>query len=286
MPDPAAPYLSAAAGPATSCAASKCGAGREEPDETLYARLGVPPSATPSELRRAWLQLLVTAHPDKGGCPERFHALQQAYSLLSDPAQRVVYDEKLAQVAGAGASGTGLGQAAAGASGRVVRSSGGVTVVVHGQTGPAQPQGGAAGAGQGPGGGAAAAAAGGQQGAGAAVAELSAQIEALRLQQRGSGAKSSGAETSGSGMGAAEAQPLAALYAQRAGAHQQAGRLHHARFDAEEAARLCPDWAPARALLGELDGQLARAEAAGGEAGEAEGGDRGGSSSSSSDDEL
>lgn len=217
----------------------------QQPDaqETLYALLESAPGATPAELRRAYLRRVMAAHPDKGGCPERFRALQQAYVVLSDPAQRAAYDEKLGlavEVSAAGIAGTA---AAAAGGGRVVRSGGGVTVVVHGQTGPSRPPGEAsAGAAAAAGAAAGAASGDGKQ----ETAGISSSIDALLQQLRGEGGAIAAQR-------AALQHELAELYVQRAAAHQRRGRLHHALFDAQEAASLCPSYEAAAQLVAELE---------------------------------
>merc|ERR1719172_425190 len=45
------------------------------------------------EIRRAYRNLLTREHPDKGGNPERFAAIQAAYDVLSNEAKRRMYDE-------------------------------------------------------------------------------------------------------------------------------------------------------------------------------------------------
>lgn len=57
-----------------------------------YAILGVPRTATDDEIKRAYRRLASQHHPDKGGDKARFQDIQQAYSVLSDPAQRQQYD--------------------------------------------------------------------------------------------------------------------------------------------------------------------------------------------------
>ena len=47
-----------------------------------FAALGVPAYAKEAELRRAYRQLVLSEHPDKGGEPARFHEIQSSYDTL------------------------------------------------------------------------------------------------------------------------------------------------------------------------------------------------------------
>jgi len=57
-----------------------------------YSILGVPRTASDDDIKRAYRRLASQHHPDKGGDKERFQEIQEAYSVLSDPAQRQHYD--------------------------------------------------------------------------------------------------------------------------------------------------------------------------------------------------
>ena len=60
-----------------------------------YAALGVRPSATLADIKKAYRQLASLHHPDKNtlpGAPARFRAVQLAYEALSEDAKRVDYD--------------------------------------------------------------------------------------------------------------------------------------------------------------------------------------------------
>lgn len=61
-----------------------------EPD--YYQLLGVAPDAPVSEIRRAWRRRVRDVHPDAGGAPAEFHALQEAFGTLTDPQRRLEYD--------------------------------------------------------------------------------------------------------------------------------------------------------------------------------------------------
>jgi curved DNA-binding protein len=63
-----------------------------------YSVLGVPKSASPDEIKRAFRKLAMQHHPDKGGDETKFKELNEAYSVLGDPAQRAQYDNPQQQV--------------------------------------------------------------------------------------------------------------------------------------------------------------------------------------------
>ena len=58
----------------------------------LYRRLGLSRSATPDEIKKAYRSLAREHHPDKGGNPEEFKAIQEAHEVLSDDRRRQIYD--------------------------------------------------------------------------------------------------------------------------------------------------------------------------------------------------
>jgi hypothetical protein len=67
-----------------------------------YERLGVPPDATPQQLRQAFRRLSKGVHPDTASLPppeaeEAFRLLQQAYRVLVDSESRAAYDRLLRQ---------------------------------------------------------------------------------------------------------------------------------------------------------------------------------------------
>lgn len=49
---------------------------------TPYELLEVSSKATNAELRAAYRRACMLHHPDRGGTPEAFHAIQQAYRAL------------------------------------------------------------------------------------------------------------------------------------------------------------------------------------------------------------
>lgn len=57
-----------------------------------YETLGVGRGATPEELKRAYRKRAQKAHPDKGGKPEEFTAIQRAWDVLGDEKKRARYD--------------------------------------------------------------------------------------------------------------------------------------------------------------------------------------------------
>lgn len=63
----------------------------EQPD--LYAVLGLPRSATETEVRRAYRVAATRCHPDKpGGDAAAFASVQRAYDVLSVAEKRAAYD--------------------------------------------------------------------------------------------------------------------------------------------------------------------------------------------------
>ena len=69
-------------------------------DVTLYDTLQVSPHASEPVIRAAYRCLVQLKHPDKhAGCADAGIWLAQinaAYAVLSDPAQRQLYDQKIA----------------------------------------------------------------------------------------------------------------------------------------------------------------------------------------------
>jgi curved DNA-binding protein CbpA len=66
--------------------------------ENLYNILGVAPTATAEEIKKAYRSLAMRHHPDRSthaGSEMRFNAIKTAYELLSDPRKRAEYNQSL-----------------------------------------------------------------------------------------------------------------------------------------------------------------------------------------------
>lgn len=65
----------------------------QEVGVSLYDKLGVPPDATPDEIKKAYRSLAQSKHPDRqGGSTEAFVEIQKAYDVLGDTERRAHYD--------------------------------------------------------------------------------------------------------------------------------------------------------------------------------------------------
>lgn len=58
-----------------------------------YELLGVSQSSSKDEIKKAYKKLAIQMHPDKGGDPEKFKEVSNAYSVLSDDEKRRQYDQ-------------------------------------------------------------------------------------------------------------------------------------------------------------------------------------------------
>jgi len=66
--------------------------------ENLYNILGVSPTATTDEIKKAYRSLAMRHHPDRNahpGAESRFNAIKTAYETLSDPRKRTEYNQSL-----------------------------------------------------------------------------------------------------------------------------------------------------------------------------------------------
>ncbi len=59
-----------------------------------YRELDVAHDADLDTIKKAYRVKAHKNHPDKGGNPEKFHAIQKAYDILSDAERRKRYDER------------------------------------------------------------------------------------------------------------------------------------------------------------------------------------------------
>jgi molecular chaperone DnaJ len=87
---------------------------REWFEKDYYKVLGVPQSATDTEIRRAYRKLAKQNHPDANpGKEERFKEISAAYDVLSDAGKRKEYDEvrRLGPMAAGGGGFPGAGGA-------------------------------------------------------------------------------------------------------------------------------------------------------------------------------
>lgn len=74
----------------------------EQAMATLYDTLGVPTHATDDEIKRAYRKAAMKWHPDRNSGAEEvaratFQEIKDAYAILSDAAQRKVYDAVYAE---------------------------------------------------------------------------------------------------------------------------------------------------------------------------------------------
>ncbi|KAL1544035.1 dnaJ protein [Salvia divinorum] len=66
---------------------------KKSDNSKYYEVLGVPKTASPDDLKKAYKKAAIKNHPDKGGDPEKFKELAHAYEVLSDPEKREIYDQ-------------------------------------------------------------------------------------------------------------------------------------------------------------------------------------------------
>lgn len=58
----------------------------------LYETLGLEKGCSNDEIKKAYRKMAMTHHPDKGGDPNTFKAVNRAYGVLGDPEKRAKYD--------------------------------------------------------------------------------------------------------------------------------------------------------------------------------------------------
>jgi DnaJ-class molecular chaperone len=59
----------------------------------MYDVLGLNRDASPEDIKKAYRKLAREHHPDKGGDPEKFKKVQEAYETLNDPQKRQNFDQ-------------------------------------------------------------------------------------------------------------------------------------------------------------------------------------------------
>ena len=67
---------------------------REWVEKDFYKELGVSSDASDKDIKQAYRKLASEFHPDKNPAgADRFKAVSEAYSILSDPEKKKEYDE-------------------------------------------------------------------------------------------------------------------------------------------------------------------------------------------------
>lgn len=59
----------------------------------LYELLNVAKNSTEEEIKKAYKKAALEHHPDRGGDSDKFKEISNAYSILSDPQKRQIYDQ-------------------------------------------------------------------------------------------------------------------------------------------------------------------------------------------------
>ena len=57
-----------------------------------YEILGLEKNCSQKDIKRAYIELAIKYHPDKGGSEEMFKKVSEAYNILSDSGKRLNYD--------------------------------------------------------------------------------------------------------------------------------------------------------------------------------------------------
>lgn len=65
-----------------------------------YSTLGVPRDADQDTIKAAFRKLAMKHHPDRGGDPNEFQKINQAYETLSDPQKKAQYDNPAMNMGG------------------------------------------------------------------------------------------------------------------------------------------------------------------------------------------
>ena len=63
-----------------------------QPDTEYYDALGLSKDCSAAEIKKAYRKAALQEHPDKGGDPEKFKQMNEAYAVLSDEQKRAAYD--------------------------------------------------------------------------------------------------------------------------------------------------------------------------------------------------
>ncbi|KAK2080159.1 hypothetical protein QBZ16_000012 [Prototheca wickerhamii] len=82
-------------------------------NQRYYDILGVPRTASETEVRKAHRKLALKEHPDKGGDPEKFKEINEAYETLRDAEKRKIYDQYGEEAVKEGLGQGGMGGGAA-----------------------------------------------------------------------------------------------------------------------------------------------------------------------------
>lgn len=82
---------------------------KEVDNKKFYEILGVDKNATSDQIKKSYRKKALKEHPDKGGDPEKFKEITQAYEVLMDKDKREIYDRYGEEGIKKGAGGMGGG---------------------------------------------------------------------------------------------------------------------------------------------------------------------------------